>query len=141
MQVSTTREHETSPAAERLVSLADIREAQSRGAKLVVVDPRATQLALSADVHLAVKPGTDVVVALAVHRYLFTNGYADASFLEKHTSGWERLRERAEPWTLDRAAETAGIDRAALETIIAAAKRPRTASPSTPATRLILNFR
>src|SRR6476660_10475562 len=45
-----------------------IREAQSRGAKLVVVDPRTTPLARSADLHLPVAAGTDVVVALAIHR-------------------------------------------------------------------------
>ena len=45
-----------------------VREAQSRGAKLVVVDPRNTPLARSADVHLAVRPGSDVAVALAIHR-------------------------------------------------------------------------
>src|SRR4029078_10633559 len=51
-----------------------VREAQKRGAMLVVVDPRSTPLARSADVHLAVAPGTDVAVALAIHRYLFTSG-------------------------------------------------------------------
>src|SRR5712691_1049174 len=54
-----------------------VREAQKRGATLVVIDPRTTPLARSAGVHLALKPGTDVVVALAIHRYLFANGYAD----------------------------------------------------------------
>jgi anaerobic selenocysteine-containing dehydrogenase len=103
------------PTASGIHLIPYVREAQKRGAQLVVIDPRATQLARSADIHLAVKPGTDVVVALAVHRYLFTNGYADASFLEKHTTGWQQLRDRAEPWTLDRAADTAGIDRTALE--------------------------
>jgi anaerobic selenocysteine-containing dehydrogenase len=48
-----------------------IREAQRRGAALVVVDPRATQLARLADLHLAIRPGTDLPVALAVHHYLF----------------------------------------------------------------------
>ena len=48
-----------------------IREAQRRGAKLVVVDPRTTPLAKQADIHLAVRPGTDLPVALAIHRYLF----------------------------------------------------------------------
>ena len=52
-----------------------IREAQKRGAVLVVVDPVLTPLAKRADVHLAVKPGTDLPVALAIHRYLFENGY------------------------------------------------------------------
>jgi len=92
-----------------------IREAQSRGAKLVVVDPRSTQLARAADIHLAVKPGTDVAVALAIHRFLFANGFADEAFLREHTTGADKLRERAEPWTFARAAEVAGIDAATLE--------------------------
>ena len=44
-------------------------------------------------------------MALAVHRYLFTNGFADEAFLREHTRGADRLRERAAPWTIERAAE------------------------------------
>ncbi len=94
-----------------------VREAQSRGAKLVVIDPRSTQLGRSADVHLAVKPGTDVVVALAIHRHLFANGLADAAFLREHARHVEALRERAEPWTFARAADVAGIDAEQLERV------------------------
>jgi len=94
-----------------------VREAQKRGARLVVIDPRATQLARSADVHLAVRPGTDVAVALAIHRYLFVNGFADEAFLQEHTINAGVLRERAEPWTITRAAEVAGIDPEALERV------------------------
>ena len=67
--------------------------------------------------HLAVKPGTDVAVALALHRYLFANGFADDAFLREHTTGADRLRERAEPWTIARAADVAGIDAVALEDV------------------------
>ncbi len=94
-----------------------IRDAQARGAKLVVVDPRTTPLARSADVHLAVKPGSDVAVALAIHRHLFTSGSADAQFLQAHTVGAEKLRERAEPWTFERAAGVADVDAAAIEQV------------------------
>ncbi len=94
-----------------------VREAQSRGAKLVVIDPRSTQLGRSADVHLAVRPGTDVVVALAIHRHLFANGLADTAFLGEHATNVDALRERSEPWTLARAADVAGIDAAQLERV------------------------
>jgi anaerobic selenocysteine-containing dehydrogenase len=94
-----------------------VREAQRRGAKLIVIDPRSTQLARAADLHLAVKPGTDVAVALAIHRYLFANGFADDAFLATHTRNAERLRERADEWTMTRAAELAGVDPAALERV------------------------
>ena len=93
-----------------------IREAQSRGTKLVVVDPRTTPLAKAADVHLAVKPGTDVAVALAFHRHLFATGRADDAFLKEHTKGAAHLRARAEPWTFQKAAATADVDPAAIET-------------------------
>ena len=48
-----------------------VYEAQRRGARLVVVDPRRTPLARRADLHLAVRPGTDLCLALAVIRWLF----------------------------------------------------------------------
>jgi len=93
-----------------------IREAQSRGAKLVVVDPRTTPLARSADLHLPLKTGTDVVIALAIHRFLFANGFADEAFLREHTVGADKLRERAEPWTFEHSAQVAGVDATAIET-------------------------
>jgi anaerobic selenocysteine-containing dehydrogenase len=105
------------PSASGIHLIPYVREAQKRGAKLVVVDPRTTALARSADVHLAVKPGTDVGVALAIHRHLFTSGRADTDFLRTHTYGADELRDRAEPWTFERAAETAGIDPASLERV------------------------
>jgi anaerobic selenocysteine-containing dehydrogenase len=105
------------PGATGIHLIPYLRQAQARGAKLVVVDPRTTALARTADIHLAVRPGTDVAVALAVHRFLFTSGFADADFLREHTRGAERLRERAEPWTFERAADVAGIEPAALEQV------------------------
>jgi anaerobic selenocysteine-containing dehydrogenase len=94
-----------------------IREAQKRGAVLVVVDPVLTPLAKRADVHLPVRPGTDLPVALAIHRFLFENGYADHTFLEAHAHGAARLREKALPWTIDRAAAEAGVSPQALERV------------------------
>jgi anaerobic selenocysteine-containing dehydrogenase len=105
------------PSASGIHLVPFVREAQKRGAKLVVIDPRTTQLARSADLHLAVKPGTDVVVALAMHRYLFANGHVNEQFLREHTRGAERLRERADEWTTERAAHVAGVDPDALERV------------------------
>jgi anaerobic selenocysteine-containing dehydrogenase len=92
-----------------------VREAQTRGARLIVIDPRSTPLARAADVHLTVRPGTDVAIALAIHRYLFANGHADERFLAAHTRNAGRLRERADDWTIEKAAALAGVDAAALE--------------------------
>src|SRR5438445_560279 len=68
------------PSASGIHLVPYVREAQSRGTTLVVVDPRSTPLARLADLHLAVRPGTDVALALAIHRYLFANGHADEAF-------------------------------------------------------------
>ncbi len=91
-----------------------VRDAQRRGARLVVVDPRRTPLARLADLHLAVRPGTDVAVALAVHRFLFEHGGAATEFLADHARGADKLRERAADWPIEAAAGVAGIEAADL---------------------------
>src|SRR5204863_2006841 len=115
------------PSASGIHLIPYVRAAVKNGAKLIVVDPRSTTMARAADIHLAVKPGTDVAVALAVHRYLFANGFADEAFLRDHTHGAEKLQERAEPWTIGEAAAVAGIDAGLLER---AAELYATSSPA-----------
>ena len=102
------------PSASGIHLIPYVKEAQANGAALVVIDPRTTSLAKKAELHLAVRPGTDLVVALALHRVLFEEGHADLAFLEQHTHGADRLRAAAEPWTIERAAREAEIDPAAL---------------------------
>ncbi len=92
-----------------------IKEATKRGAKLVVVDPRRTQLAKKADLHLALRPGTDLAVALSIIDWLFQNDAADREFLAANALDADELSNRAAEWPLDRAAATADIDAAALE--------------------------
>ena len=94
-----------------------VRAAAKAGAALVVIDPRRTPLAKQADIHLAVRPGTDVAVALAIHRYLFEEGHADTAFLNAHAHGADRLRARAAEWTMERAAGVADIDVNLLERV------------------------
>jgi anaerobic selenocysteine-containing dehydrogenase len=92
-----------------------IYEAQKKGAKLVVIDPRSTPLSARADLHLPLRPGTDLPVALAIARWLFASGKADEKFLREHTTGSDRLRAAADPWTFERAAELAGVPARDLE--------------------------
>jgi anaerobic selenocysteine-containing dehydrogenase len=87
-----------------------VKEARKHGAMLVVIDPRATSLARQADLHLAPHPGTDLPVALALHKYLFDRGHADLEFLATHATGADELRARAADWTIDRAAHVSGLD-------------------------------
>ena len=98
------------PSASGIHGLPFIKTAQRNGAALVVIDPRVTPLARTADLHLQVRPGTDLVVALAVHRVLFEEGHAASEFLAGHATGVEQLRERAAEWTIERAAAEAGLD-------------------------------
>lgn len=86
-----------------------VQEALRRGARLVVVNPLRINLATQAHQHLAVRPGSDLALALAVHRWLFENGAADLAFLEAHTHGADELRRRAAPWTVERAAQVCGL--------------------------------
>jgi anaerobic selenocysteine-containing dehydrogenase len=105
------------PSASGIHMVPYIREAQRRGAKLVVVDPRTTTLAKQADAHLALRPGTDLPIALAIHRHLFEDGFADRAFLDAHARGADRLREKALPWTFERAAAVADVPADLLETV------------------------
>lgn len=107
------------PGASGIHLMPYLKEARQRGAKLVVIDPRSTTVARAADIHLPVLAGTDVVVALALHRYLFETGAADKAFLAAHTRNADTLRKRAEPWTIERAAAVAGIDAGALREVAA----------------------
>ena len=105
------------PSASGIHLVPYVREAQRRGATLIVVDPRTTALAKQADIHLAVRPGTDLPVALSMHRFLFEEGHADEAFLSAHTRGAERLRERATEWTFERAAAESGVPASTLKTV------------------------
>jgi anaerobic selenocysteine-containing dehydrogenase len=64
-----------------------INAARKRGAKLVVVDPRRTKIAEQADLHLPIRPGTDVVLAWAIAALLERHGGLDADFIAAHTLG------------------------------------------------------
>jgi anaerobic selenocysteine-containing dehydrogenase len=115
------------PSASGIHLVPYIREAQRNGARLIVIDPRTTALAKQADLHLAIKPGTDLPVALSIHRFLFEEGFADHAFLAAHTRHAERLRAKALEWTFERAAAEAGVSAASLET---AARHYAEASPA-----------
>jgi anaerobic selenocysteine-containing dehydrogenase len=103
------------PSTSGIHLLPFLREARRRGARLVVIDPRRTPLAKEADLHLALRPGTDLPLALAVTRWLFEQDRADLGFLARHCVGWEEFRRRAGSWTLERAAAVSGVPAPALE--------------------------
>ena len=102
------------PHATGIHLLPRIKAARAKGAKLVVVDPRRIPLARSAELHLPIRPGTDMVVALSVIHWLFANGRSDEAFLAKHTRGRDALAARAARWPIEAAAAVAGLEPAML---------------------------
>jgi anaerobic selenocysteine-containing dehydrogenase len=104
------------PSASGIHLVSHIKAAQNAGARLVVVDPRRTPLARQADLHLPVRPGADLPLALAVINELFARGWADRGFLERHTTGAAALQQAAADWPIARAAAEAGVDAHALAT-------------------------
>lgn len=103
------------PSASGFHLVKPVREAQRAGAFLAVVDPRRTPLAAQADLHLAIRPGTDLPLALATARWLFHNGGVDEAFVAAHVTGAETFRERTEPWTPGSAAAACGVPAADIE--------------------------
>ncbi len=71
---------------------ARLKQAVRRGASLVVIDPRATELAGYADVHLAPRPGTNVALWNALARILVDEGLIDVAYLQQRCEGYEALR-------------------------------------------------
>jgi anaerobic selenocysteine-containing dehydrogenase len=87
-----------------------ITQARKSGAALVVIDPRRISVADRADVHLAIRPGTDVVLGFALANWLVDNGHADTGFLGRHTVGFDAFMRAANEWTIERAAKVCGVD-------------------------------
>ncbi|MGZ6957732.1 MAG: molybdopterin-containing oxidoreductase family protein [Acidimicrobiia bacterium] len=86
-----------------------VARAQREGARLVVVDPRATAVAKRADLHLAVRPGTDVVLAYAIAHELERQGLLAEDFLAEHATGVEELLAAARAYPAATAAEICGV--------------------------------
>jgi anaerobic selenocysteine-containing dehydrogenase len=86
-----------------------LKRAREAGARVALVDPRRTMGAGYVDRHLAVFPGSDLVVALAMIDHLARTGGIDRAFLASHATGSDALLERAREWPLERAAAVARV--------------------------------
>jgi anaerobic selenocysteine-containing dehydrogenase len=104
-----------------------LREAHRAGAYVVVIDPRRTLTARSADEYIQPRPATDAALALGLMHVLFAEGLHDEAWLRAHTIGWEELRERAAAYPPDRVAQSTGVP---AETIVALARRYGTTKPA-----------
>jgi assimilatory nitrate reductase catalytic subunit len=77
--------------------------------EIVVVDPRRTETAMSATLHVPLAPKSDLTLFYAVTRHLIARGWVDREFVDANTSGFEELAAHVEPFTLDRAVEATGL--------------------------------
>lgn len=98
-----------SPSEANIVDWMDIRAAKQAGAKLIVIDPRETQLAKLADIWLAVRPGTDAALALSLVNELFDQQLINKDFVEKWCVGVDLLQARASKYPAGDAEEITGV--------------------------------
>ncbi len=94
-----------------------ISEACNNGAKLVVIDPLAIPIARHADMHIALKPGTDVVLALALAAELERIDGLDKAFIDQHVLGADAFMERARGYSAEKAASECSIDTEDIKTL------------------------
>jgi anaerobic selenocysteine-containing dehydrogenase len=93
--------------------------ARKRGLKLIVIDPRCTELARQADLHLQLIPGEDPSLLAAMLRVVLNEGLEDADFCTEHVRGLPELRAAVDDFTLDYAVQRCGVPG---EQIVAAAR-------------------
>ena len=95
-----------------------LKEAKARGTKIIVIDPRACEIAKFADIHLQILPGQDSAVVAGLLNIILSEGWEDKVFCAQHVHGLERLREAVKPFSPALVASRAGIR---AEELIAAA--------------------
>ncbi len=103
------------------------QEAKRHGARLVCIDPRLSETAEKCHDHIALLPGTDAALALALMHEFTVNGWLDDDYIARHTLGWDgfddenghsrNLKERCLLWTPERAAAVCGIDPQAIRNL------------------------
>ena len=86
-----------------------LREARRRGMKLIVIDPRATEAARVADIHLQCRPGEDPTILAGLLRVVITEGLVDIDFLADHVDGFDAIAAAVQPFTPDYVAQRADI--------------------------------
>src|SRR3989475_2240985 len=85
------------------------RRAVSRGARLIVVNPKRVELCDQADLWICQRPGTDVALFNAMARVILDEGLADDAFIRGRTEGFHAWRGSLEPYTLEYAERVTGV--------------------------------
>jgi anaerobic selenocysteine-containing dehydrogenase len=87
-----------------------LRAIRQRGGRIVVVDPRRTETAREADEWIAIRPGGDAALLIAVVQTLIDEGKIDEHCINKMARGWTEIRQRLVAFTPERVAAGIGID-------------------------------
>ena len=83
--------------------------------KIIVVDPRRTETAAMADLHLPLQPGTDVLLYHGMLHIMLWEGWIDADYIAQHTSGFAALKDLVRDATPEKVSRTCGISLADLQ--------------------------
>ena len=86
-----------------------VLEARKNGARILGIDPIRTRTMEQCDEWLAIRPGTDAALALAMMHVLFDEGLEDRDYLERYTLGADQLRERVREYPPERVAPITGL--------------------------------
>lgn len=92
-----------------------VREAQRRGARIVVVDPIRTRTADAADWHLQIRPGSDAALALAMMHVMIRDGLVDHDYVSRHAVGYAALAERARDYSPSAVSAIVGLPEEEIE--------------------------
>lgn len=87
-----------------------IWRARDRGAKLIMIDPRVTPLARTADLHIPVRPGGDSALMNGILHVVIERGWIDREFIAQHTANWDDVAAMVKKYTPEVAGELSGVD-------------------------------
>lgn len=105
-----------------------MREARKRGLKLIVIDPRRTEMATQADIHLAIRPGEDPTLLAGITKIILDEDLFDHEFCEQWVGDMDALAEAVRPFDLDYVARRCDVP---ADDIVAAARLFATAGRGT----------
>jgi assimilatory nitrate reductase catalytic subunit len=91
-----------------------IWRARDAGARIIVIDPRMTPIARTADLFLPVRPGRDSALMNGILHVLVVRGWVDHDFIERHTTGFAAVQATVARYTPELTAEITGVPAAAI---------------------------
>ena len=94
-----------------------ILRARSQGAKIVTIDPLRTRTGEQSDEHIAIMPGTDGALALAMMHIIIRDGLQDQDYIDRYTLGFDALKERVKEYPPSRVSHITGIPETTIERI------------------------